>query len=78
MAAARTGKPEPSRLLLARGADVNATEGWLGQTALMWAAARDHPSGRADPHRRGSQRERPLRTLLEDEPQGDRLDDRTP
>jgi ankyrin repeat protein len=39
MTAARTGKVEPVKLLLDRGADVNAKEAWRGQTALMWAAA---------------------------------------
>ena len=45
--------------LLARGADVNATEKWRGQTALMWAVAQKHPSvvkvllaRGADPHAR--------------------------
>jgi uncharacterized protein len=28
--------------LLSHGADPNAREGWLGQTALMWAAAENH------------------------------------
>jgi ankyrin repeat protein len=39
MAVARTGNIESARLLLERGADVNAKESWLGQTALMWAAS---------------------------------------
>jgi ankyrin repeat protein len=30
-------------VLLEAGADVNAVEQWTGQTALMWAAARNHP-----------------------------------
>jgi ankyrin repeat protein len=38
MTAARNGNPRAVKLLLARGADVNATERWKGQTALMWAA----------------------------------------
>ena len=42
MLAARTGRPEPVRLLLDRGADVNAREAWHGETALMWAAAENH------------------------------------
>ena len=41
MTAARTGRVEPVKLLLARGADVNARER-KGQTALMWAAAEGH------------------------------------
>ena len=40
MTAARAGSASGGRLLLARGADVNAKESWYGQTALMWAAAR--------------------------------------
>jgi ankyrin repeat protein len=43
MTAARTGKVEAVKLLLAHGADVNATESVRRQTALMWAAAENHP-----------------------------------
>ena len=39
MIAARTGNLDAINALLDRGADVNAREGWKGQTALMWAAA---------------------------------------
>ena len=39
MTAARTGKVEAVKALLAHGADVNAKESRRGQTALMWAAA---------------------------------------
>ena len=42
MTAARTGKVEAVRVLLARGADVHAKEPRRGQTALMWAAAEGH------------------------------------
>ena len=38
MTASRTGKVEAMRVLLARGAKVNAKETWKQQTALMWAA----------------------------------------
>ena len=38
MTAARTGLPDAVKLLLDRGASVNAAEKWHGQTALMWAA----------------------------------------
>ena len=31
------------RVLLAHGAAVDARESWRGQTALMWAAAQNHP-----------------------------------
>jgi ankyrin repeat protein len=44
MTAARTGSGEAVRLLLARGADVNAREQILGETALIWAAAENHPA----------------------------------
>ncbi len=43
MTAARGGHVEAARLLLARGAEVDARETWHGQTALMWAAAQGHP-----------------------------------
>ena len=43
MAAARTGNPKAVRLLLERGAVVDAREERLGETALMWAVAEDHP-----------------------------------
>jgi ankyrin repeat protein len=42
MTAARTGNPEAVKALLTRGADVNAKEQWLGETALMMAAAENH------------------------------------
>jgi ankyrin repeat protein len=44
MTAARTGSLDAARLLLAKGAALDAREKWRGQTALMWAAAQDHPS----------------------------------
>lgn len=40
MTAARLGQVEVMKLLLGRGADVNARETKFGQTALMWAAGR--------------------------------------
>jgi ankyrin repeat protein len=43
MVVARTGRVEAAKLLLARGANVNAVERWRGQTALMWAAAQHQP-----------------------------------
>ena len=42
MSAARTGNVDAVRMLLDRGADVNARERYKGQTALMWAAAERH------------------------------------
>ena len=44
MTAARTGDVDVLRLLVARGAEVSAREAWRGQTALMWAAADNHPA----------------------------------
>ena len=38
----RTGNVETVELLLAHGANPNITDGWKGQTAVMWAAAEDH------------------------------------
>jgi hypothetical protein len=43
MAVARTGNVDAAKLLLDKGATVDAKEKWGGQTALMWAAARRHP-----------------------------------
>jgi ankyrin repeat protein len=43
MSCARTGNLEAVKLLMARGANVNAREKGRGQTALMWAAAARHP-----------------------------------
>jgi ankyrin repeat protein len=42
MAAARSGDAASIRLLLAAGADPNASEELQGETALMWAAAENH------------------------------------
>ncbi len=42
MTAARSGNVDIVKTLLAHGADVDAREQWLGQTALMWAAAENH------------------------------------
>lgn len=39
MIVARTSQVAAARVLIARGARVNAREQWRGQTALMWAAA---------------------------------------
>jgi ankyrin repeat protein len=58
MAAARSGKVDAAKRLLDAGADVNAKEGWGGQSAVMWAAAQ----GQADMIKllasRGRRRER--------------------
>ena len=42
MTVARTGVADAVRLLLEHGAEVDATEGWRQQTALMWAAAQNN------------------------------------
>jgi uncharacterized protein len=42
MAASRSGSLPAVRALLARGVDVNATESFQQQTALMWASAEGH------------------------------------
>lgn len=44
MIIARTPTVEAARILIKAGADVNATEQWRGQTALMWAAAQKQPA----------------------------------
>jgi ankyrin repeat protein len=43
MTCARTGSSDAVRMLLVRGADANAKEPTQNQTALMWAAAQQHP-----------------------------------
>jgi ankyrin repeat protein len=43
MTCARAGAADAVRALLARGAEVNAKEPTQDQTALMWAAAEQHP-----------------------------------
>jgi ankyrin repeat protein len=43
MAVARTGNVDAAKLLLKRGATVDAREAWGQQSALMWASARRHP-----------------------------------
>ena len=43
LSVARTGNVAAAKLLLDAGADVNATEAWGGQSALMWAAAQLQP-----------------------------------
>ena len=42
MTAARTGNADAVKVLLDHGANVNAKEKTLGETALMWAAAENH------------------------------------
>jgi ankyrin repeat protein len=42
MTAARTGNPDVVMQLAEHGSPVDAREHWLGETALMWAAAHNH------------------------------------
>ena len=42
MTAARTGSAAAIKVLAGHGADVNAREGWMGETAIGWAAAENH------------------------------------
>jgi ankyrin repeat protein len=42
LACAHRGAVASVQMLIARGADVNATDSWRGQTPLMWAAAENH------------------------------------
>src|SRR5690606_30268245 len=44
MIIARTSNVDAARLLLERGAAVDAVEQWRGQTALMWAAVEAQPA----------------------------------
>jgi uncharacterized protein len=43
MTCARTGNQDAVAMLLVHGADVNGKEPFQNQTALMWAAAEEHP-----------------------------------
>jgi ankyrin repeat protein len=43
MTVARTGNVAAAKVLLAHGVKVDARETWHGETALMWAAAQQHP-----------------------------------
>ena len=58
MTAARTGRVDAVKLLLERGADVNAKEGVRGQTALMWAVLENHPDVAQVADREGRRRQR--------------------
>ena len=44
MLVARTSRVDAAKLLMARGANVNAVEKWRGQTALIWASAQNQPA----------------------------------
>src|SRR6516162_299164 len=43
MTAVRSGNPDAVRMFLENGGDPNAREAMNGETALMWAAAENHP-----------------------------------
>jgi ankyrin repeat protein len=75
MAVARSGQVEAARLLLDAGADINAKEDWGGQSALMWAAARNQAdmvgflaSRGADLDARGVIRQWERKTITEPRP----------
>ena len=55
MTAARTGKVDAVKVLLAHGANVNAKESWKQQTALMWAAHEGNAAAVEAAHRGGRQ-----------------------
>ena len=44
MLVARTSRVDAARLLIKRGANVNAIEKWRGQTPLIWAVAQNQPA----------------------------------
>jgi uncharacterized protein len=44
MAVVRTGNTKTAQLLLDKGANVNTTEAWGNQSALMWAASQQQPA----------------------------------
>jgi ankyrin repeat protein len=62
MTAARTGKVEAVKALLAAGADVNAKESKRGQTAIMWAAAEGNTEVVQELLRAGADFRTPLNT----------------
>lgn len=75
MRVARTGNLEAAKLLLKHGAKVDAREKWGGQTALIWAAAQNHPqmvrflaSKGADVNARSAVRDWPRRMTAEERP----------
>ena len=60
MTAARTGNADAMSVLLARGADVNAREQVLGETALIWAAAENHADAVSAAREERRRRQRPV------------------
>jgi ankyrin repeat protein len=75
MRVARTGNVEAAKLLVRHGARVDAREKWGEQTALIWAAAQDHPpmirflvSKGADINARSAVRDWPRRMTAEERP----------
>ena len=61
MTCASSGSADAVRMLIARGADVNAKEPSQNQTALMWAAAERHPDVVQRAHRGAAPISRPTR-----------------
>lgn len=75
MVVARAGNVKAAKLLLRYKADINAKEGWGGQSAVMWAAAQSQPemlkllvSKGADVNAHGTARLWDRRTLSEPRP----------
>ena len=65
MTAARTGKVDAVKVLLAHGADVNAKERWKQQTALMWAAHEGNAATVEAAPRGGREHRRPVDLRLD-------------
>src|SRR5262249_32171357 len=65
-AAARSGSVGAVRSLIARHANVNAREHWLGETPMMWAAAENHADVVRELARAGAQID--ARSDLQDAP----------
>jgi ankyrin repeat protein len=75
MIVARTGNIEAAKLLVKSGAKVDAREKWGGQSALIWAAAKNQPrmirflvSKGADVNARSAVRDWPRRMTAEERP----------
>ncbi len=77
MSTVRTPHVDAARLLIAHGANVNASEKWRGQTALMFASAQSQPEmvelllqKGADPDAVSSEQEWERQVTAEPRPQG--------
>ncbi len=85
MTVARTSSVAAAKVLLAKGAKLDAREQWRGQTALMWAAAQGQPdmvkllvARGADVNARSTVREWDRRVTAEPRPQNRPLGGFTP